>query len=59
MNTTTARLFICFDSPSEKWTVKRITINLSSDEAMILEKYSNQTGIAVADVIRELIRKLP
>jgi len=59
MNTTTARLFLCFESPSKKWTLKRITINLSSDEATMLEKYSTQTGTAVADVIRELIRKLP
>ncbi|HEY9803335.1 MAG TPA: ribbon-helix-helix protein, CopG family [Leptolyngbyaceae cyanobacterium] len=43
---------------NKKWTVKRITINLTSDEANRLEKYCQQTGRPTTDVIRELIRKL-
>lgn len=44
---------------NKKWAVKRITVNLASNEASKLEKYCDQTGRAATDVIRELIRALP
>jgi len=44
---------------NKKWAVKRITVNLASDEANKLEHYCGQTGRAATDVIRELIRSLP
>jgi predicted DNA-binding protein len=44
---------------NKKWAVKRITVNLASQEADKLEKYCQQTGRPATDVIRELIRKLP
>jgi predicted DNA-binding protein len=44
---------------NKKWAVKRITVNLASDEAKKLENYCDQTGRAATDVIRELIRTLP
>jgi hypothetical protein len=50
--------FISF-SMNKKWAVKRITINLASNEAKNLEKYCEQTGRPATDVIRELIRALP
>jgi len=50
--------FLSFGSPSEKWVVKQITIDLPSDEAKALENYCNQTGKATKDVIRELIQGL-
>jgi hypothetical protein len=50
--------FIYF-SMNKKWAVKRITINLASNEAKNLEKYCEQTGRPATDVIRELIRALP
>ncbi|AVH70068.1 CopG family transcriptional regulator [Nostoc sp. 'Lobaria pulmonaria (5183) cyanobiont'] len=50
--------FICF-SMNKKWAVKRITINLASNEAKKLEKYCEQTGRPATDVIREIIRALP
>jgi predicted DNA-binding protein len=50
--------FICF-SMNKKWAVKRITINLASNEANNLEKYCEHTGRPATDVIRELIRALP
>ncbi|BAZ00583.1 helix-turn-helix protein, CopG [Tolypothrix tenuis PCC 7101] len=43
---------------NKKWAVKRITINLTSNEAEKLEKYCNVTGRPATDVIRELIRSL-
>ncbi|BAY73564.1 CopG family transcriptional regulator [Nostoc parmelioides] len=43
---------------NKKWAVKRITINLASNEAENLEKYCYQTGRPATDVIRELIRGL-
>jgi len=46
-------------SMNKKWAVKRITINLASNEAKNLEKYCEQTGRPATDVIRELIRALP
>lgn len=50
--------FICL-SMNKKWAVKRITVNLASNEAKNLEKYCEQTGRPATDVIRELIRALP
>ncbi|WP_392532774.1 CopG family transcriptional regulator [Nostoc sp. C117] len=44
---------------TKKKAVKRITINLTSDEAKNLEKYCEQTGKRATDVIRELIQALP
>ncbi|WP_138501768.1 RepB family protein [Nostoc sp. PA-18-2419] len=44
---------------TKKKTLKRITINLALDEAENLEKYCEQTGKTVTDVIRELIQALP
>ncbi|MCP6761994.1 MAG: CopG family transcriptional regulator [Fischerella sp. CENA71] len=44
---------------NKKWAVKRMTLNLASSEAERLEKYSQETGRAVTDIIRELIRHLP
>jgi hypothetical protein len=46
-------------SMNKKWAVKRITVNLASNEAKNLEKYCEQTGRPATDVIRELIRALP
>ena len=43
---------------NKKWAVKRITINLTSNEAEKLEKYCSMTGRPATDVIRELIRSL-
>jgi hypothetical protein len=44
---------------NKKWAVKRITVNLATQEAEILEKYCELTGRPATDVIRELIRSLP
>lgn len=44
---------------NKKWAVKRITINLTKNEADILSFYCNLTGRPATDVIRELIRCLP
>lgn len=43
---------------NKKWAVKRITINLASNESEKLEQYCSQTGRPATDVIRELIRSL-
>lgn len=43
---------------NKKWSVKRITINLASNESQKLEQYCSQTGRPATDVIRELIRSL-
>ncbi len=43
---------------NKKWAVKRLTINLTSSEVEKLEKYSQETGRPVTDIIRELIRHL-
>ncbi|BAY09233.1 CopG family transcriptional regulator [Calothrix sp. NIES-2098] len=43
---------------NKKWAVKRITINLTSNEAEKLETYCSITGRPATDVIRELIRSL-
>jgi predicted DNA-binding protein len=44
---------------NKKWSVKRVTVNLASAEAMLLEQYCQNTGRPSTDVIRELIRALP
>jgi len=44
---------------NKKWAVKRITVNLATQEAEKLEKYCELTGRPATDVIRELIRSLP
>ncbi|MEH2015222.1 CopG family transcriptional regulator [Nostoc sp.] len=44
---------------NKKWAVKRITVNLATQEAEKLDKYCQQTGRPATDVIRELIRSLP
>ena len=44
---------------NKKWAVKRITVNLATQEAEKLEKYCQQTGRPATDIIRELIRGLP
>ncbi|BAZ71366.1 helix-turn-helix protein, CopG (plasmid) [Fischerella sp. NIES-4106] len=44
---------------NKKWAVKRLTLNLTSSEVERLEKYSQETGRPLTDIIRELIRHLP
>ncbi|MEH1833745.1 MAG: CopG family transcriptional regulator [Nostoc sp.] len=43
---------------NKKWAVKRLTINLTSGEALKLDKYCSMTGRPATDIIRELIRSL-
>ncbi|MBD2504849.1 CopG family transcriptional regulator [Anabaena azotica] len=43
---------------NRKWSVKRITVNLSSSEVQALKTYCQTTGRPATDVIRELIRTL-
>ncbi len=43
---------------NKKWVAKRMTVNLASIEAEILETFCSQTGRPATDVIRELIRSL-
>ncbi|QLE59210.1 ribbon-helix-helix protein, CopG family [Nostoc sp. TCL26-01] len=43
---------------NKKWAVKRITLNLASNELEKLEQYCQKTGRPATDVIRELIRSL-
>ncbi|BDI18847.1 hypothetical protein ANSO36C_46490 [Nostoc cf. commune SO-36] len=59
MNKTAALKFPRLATSSKKKALKRITLNLTSDEAQNLEKYCEQTGIPATDVIRELIQALP
>ncbi|MEH2210857.1 CopG family transcriptional regulator [Nostoc sp.] len=59
MNKTAALKFPRLTTSSQKRAIKRITINLTSDEAQNLEKYCEQTGKLAIDVIRELIQALP
>ncbi|MDF5721538.1 MAG: ribbon-helix-helix protein, CopG family [Rhizonema sp. PD37] len=44
---------------NKKWAFKRITVNLTENEAKKLEEYCDKTGRAATDVIRELLRGLP
>ncbi|MDZ7953402.1 CopG family transcriptional regulator [Nostoc sp. DedQUE09] len=59
MNKTAALKFTRLTTSSQKRALKRITVNLASDEAQNLEKYCEQTGKLPIDVIRELIQALP
>ncbi|MBD2414633.1 MAG: CopG family transcriptional regulator [Desmonostoc geniculatum HA4340-LM1] len=59
MNKTAVERFSSLATSTKKRTLKRITINLASDEAQNLEKYCEQTGKTATDVIQELIRALP
>ncbi|MBD0261342.1 MAG: CopG family transcriptional regulator [Hassallia sp. WJT32-NPBG1] len=59
MNKTAAHRFSTFATSNKKRVLKRITLNLTSDEAKNLEKYCEQTGKAATDLIRELIEALP
>jgi predicted DNA-binding protein len=43
---------------NKKWAVKRMTINLTTNEAELLDAYCKKTGRPATDVIRELIRTL-
>ncbi len=58
MNKTATHRFSIFATPSKKWVVQQIAIDLKSNEAESLEQYCEQTGKAAEDVIRELIRGL-
>ncbi|MBE9006164.1 CopG family transcriptional regulator [Fortiea sp. LEGE XX443] len=59
MDNTAALEFSSFATPKKKSIVKQITLDLTPDEAQNLEKYCEQTGQAVTNVIEELIRGLP
>ncbi|MEH2278214.1 MAG: CopG family transcriptional regulator [Nostoc sp.] len=59
MNKTVALKFPRLATSRNKRALKRITLNLTSDEAQNLEKYCEQTGRLAIDVIRELIQALP
>ncbi|MEH1819310.1 CopG family transcriptional regulator [Nostoc sp.] len=59
MNKATALKFPHLATSNKKRALKRITLNLPSDEAQNLEKYCEQTGKSAIDVIRELIQALP
>ncbi|MGV0102184.1 CopG family transcriptional regulator [Nostoc sp. DSM 114167] len=59
MNKTAALKFPRLTTSSQKRALKRITINLTADEAKNLEKYCEQKGKLAIDVIRELIQALP
>ncbi|MER3492301.1 MAG: CopG family transcriptional regulator [Mastigocladus sp. ERB_26_2] len=59
MNETAAHIFPAFANSSEKLSVQQITLELSPDEVIKLEKYCELIGKAATDVIRELIQDLP
>jgi predicted DNA-binding protein len=59
MNKTAALKIPHLETSSKKRALKRITLNLTLDEAENLEKYCEQTGKPAIDVIRELIQALP
>jgi hypothetical protein len=42
----------------KKWAVKRLTINLTTEEMMKLDHYCALTGRPATDIIRELLRSL-
>ncbi|MEH1947770.1 MAG: CopG family transcriptional regulator [Nostoc sp.] len=42
----------------KKWAVKRLTVNLTTEEMKKLEQYCTLTGRPATDVIRELLRSL-
>ncbi|MBN3906537.1 MAG: CopG family transcriptional regulator [Nostoc sp. NMS1] len=43
---------------NKKWAVKRLTVNLTTEEMKKLEHYCALTGRPATDVIRELLRTL-
>ena len=43
---------------NKKWAVKRLTVNLTSEETEKLERYCDITGRPATDVNRELLRTL-
>ncbi|MBN3898511.1 MAG: CopG family transcriptional regulator [Nostoc sp. NOS(2021)] len=43
---------------NKKWAVKRLTINLTTEEMKKLECYCALTGRPATDVVRELLRTL-
>ncbi|MBD2562844.1 CopG family transcriptional regulator [Nostoc sp. UIC 10607] len=43
---------------NKKWAVKRLTINLTTEEMKKLESYCALTGRPATDVVRELLRTL-
>ncbi|MEH2067004.1 MAG: RepB family protein [Nostoc sp.] len=59
MNNSAVERLSTLATSTKKKTLKRITINLALDEAENLEKYCEQTGKTVTDVIGELIQALP
>ncbi|MEH1853710.1 MAG: CopG family transcriptional regulator [Nostoc sp.] len=42
----------------KKWAVKRLTVNLTTEEMKKLERYCAFTGRPATDVIRELLRSI-
>ncbi|MBE9206828.1 CopG family transcriptional regulator [Nostoc sp. LEGE 06077] len=58
MDKTFALGFPGLTTSTKKQVVRQITIDLTPDEAQNLEKYCEQTGQAVSNVIEELIRGL-
>ncbi|BAY14716.1 hypothetical protein NIES21_04740 [Anabaenopsis circularis NIES-21] len=58
MDKTAALGFPGLTNSSKKEVFKQITVDLTPDEAQNLEKYCEQTGQAVTNVIEELIRGL-
>ncbi|MDF5706738.1 MAG: CopG family transcriptional regulator [Nostoc sp. S4] len=59
MNNSAVERLSTLATSTKKKALKRITINLALEEADNLEKYCEQTGKTVTDVIRELIQALP
>jgi hypothetical protein len=59
MNQANTHKFSTLATPSKKWAVKQISVDLVLDEAEKLENYCKQTGKAAEDVIQELIQGLP
>ena len=43
---------------NKKWAVKRMTVNLTTEEMKKLQSYCAATGRPATDVIRELLRTL-
>ena len=43
----------------KKWTVRKITVNLTFSEALKLEQHCEKSGRCMSDIVRELIRTLP
>ena len=58
MDKTAALGYSTFATSSKKLPVKQIILELTPDEAQNLERYCEQTGQTVTNVIEELIRGL-